>query len=356
MTQENHVETAQEGKAAASLPSSGNPSPMVKMIRNLGAKGEYLAIIPKLDKNLMDANVEPALREVFEGCDDEQVLASLSGNLQNAPSSSTGVFSGMALCFIKTPKAVHYLMEAFRKGGGFGSSINQVSLNGIVKNSLMDIGEPGLNQMLVEMEEGGQDARIPAYICKAVKTFLGPDNWKPAVKALNMRNYDGRKALVITLMKAGWKPQSDEQKAIVLIAQENRDGLEKMGPACEPVVIETLGLDDPGFLGMSPFKKLIGVLGKIGSADAVESLLQFLADGKYVRQAVKALGELGDPRAVEAILEHAQNAKGLKSLKTSVYVNALAKMGTGAIPHLEAALTGDKKVKKIAEKALGMIR
>jgi len=347
--------TVRGGKAPASV-SSGSQSPLAEVIRDLGAKGQYLDIIPRLSKNSISLDVENALREVFAGCDDEQVMASLAGNLQSGPSSASGVFSGTALCFIKTPRAVHYLMKAFRKGSGFGSSINEVSLNGVVKNALMEIGEPGLGQMLVEMEERGQDGRIPAYICEAIKTFLGPDNWEPAVKALNMRSYYGREALAKTLQQAGWQPQSDQHKAVLLIAQGNQNGLEKMGPACEPALIETLGLDDPGFIGISPFKKLIGVLGKIGSADAVDPLLQLLGEGKYARQVVEALGAIGDPRAAKAILEHAQNAKGLKSLKTSAYVNALAKMGTGAIPLLESALTGDKKVRKIAEKALGMIR
>jgi len=341
---------------AASSPQFSSVSSLADLVRDLGAKAQYLEIIPKLSKSSINPEVDKALREVFAGVDDEEVLKKLSSNLRGGPSNAAGVFSGAALCYVNTPLAAHYLMEALATGDGFGSSINQVSLNGVVKTGLIEIGEVGLGQLLIEMENLSKDGRIPPFICGVISTYLTPENWDPVIKALYMRCYDGRKALALTLKAAGWKPVTDEHRAVLLIAEENWNELEKMGSNAESIIIDFLGLDDPGFIGISPFKKLIPVLGKTGSTDAADILLQLLEKGKYAKQVVEALGAIGDVRTARAILDHAQNAKGLKGLSPSAYANALAGIGPDVIPYLEEALKGDKKVKKIAEKALKMIR
>ena len=339
---------------AGSLRIFTSTSSLAGQIREMGAKGQLLEIIPKLDKNSMSTEVDKALHEVFAGVDDEEVLQKLMSNLRSGPSTAVGVFSGAALCFVNTPLAAHYLMEALATGDGFGSSINQVSLNGVVKNALIEIGVAIMEQLLIEMEKHGKDGRIPPFICGVIKTYLTPGNWDPAVKALKMRCYDGCKALALTLKAAGWKPVTDEHRAVLLIAEENWNELEKMGLNAESIIIDFLGLDDPGLL-INPFKKLILVLGKIGSKDGVDLLLDFLREGKYAKRVVEALGDIGDVRAAQAILDQAQNTKDLKGLSPSAYAKALAGIGPEVVPLLNEALMGDKKVRKIAEKALSMI-
>jgi len=67
----------------------------------------------------------------------------------------------------------------------------------------------------------------------------------------------------------------------------------------------------------------VAALGRIGDPDAVDSIIQALADGEYSvrRRAARALGKIGSPRAVPALIE------AVKDANSSVVKHAATSLG-----------------------------
>lgn len=184
------------------------------------------------------------------------------------------------------------------------------------------------------------------------------------------------------LADLGWVPQTEEEKAVYLIASHDwwdwRE-LAKIGaPAIEPlaealtdtdpwvrrVAVETLckisgpevrqtlvhalGAQDP-YVRCEAAK----ALGRIGGPQAVEALMRALRDhDKSVQsEAVETLGRIGDPNAVEPLVEVLTDESGYVRARAA---EALGQLGDGRAvkPLVDALADADSSVRLAAARAV----
>ena len=151
----------------------------------------------------------------------------------------------------------------------------------------------------------------------------------PIVKVLGDKKSYIRSYAAKTLNRLNWKPQTEQERVLYLIAEKKWDTLVRIGqPAVEPLV-RALG-DKSWRANRLAHRDIIDTLGRIGDETAVEPLIKYLHDKRSPQpdEAAKALGQIGDRRAVEPLIRALKRAqKRGDHFLLSDTVQALGKIG-----------------------------
>ncbi|HVP96945.1 HEAT repeat domain-containing protein [Methanoregula sp.] len=95
----------------------------------------------------------------------------------------------------------------------------------------------------------------------------------PLVTALRDPDKYVRYGAAYSLAKLEWNPETPEERAFYFAGMQEWKALADTGPAAVPALTVALSDRDPGVR-----RKAVGVLGEIGTSEAVPSLMQGLAD------------------------------------------------------------------------------
>ena len=129
---------------------------------------------------------------------------------------------------------------------------------------------------------------------------IGESSVESLIKVMDDNDVNVRMRAAETLDKLHWKPSTESNWALFLIAKQNWSQVEKLGKPVVAPLIDVLKDVDAGVR-----KSAVIALGNIGDASILEPLIKALKDGDAgVRMnAVIALGKLGNTKALEALVD-----------------------------------------------------
>jgi len=170
---------------------------------------------------------------------------------------------------------------------------------------------------------------------------------EPLTAALSDKDSNVRETVAQALDTLGWSANSENEKAMYLVAKREWDNSVKIGqPAVEPLI--AILMDESSGVQIAAAQ----ALGAIGDSQAVEPLIAGLTDESSSVQiaAAQALGAIRDNRAVEPLIAAlADKSFDVREAAT----NALNEIGQPAVEPLITRLTDESSdVRKAAAHAL----
>ncbi len=244
----------------------------------LGKIGDKRAVEPliKILGNGL-AKVRRDAAEALGNTGDKRAVEPLIKALEDEDELVRG-FAAWALAKIGDPRMFEPLIKALGNGNA--------KVRRDAAEALGNIGNKRAVKPLIKAL-GDRDWRVRKNAALALGNIGNKRAVKPLIKALGDEDEDVRKNAAEALKKTGWYPDTDEQKALYLVALQEWDKAVKLGePAVKPL-IKALGDEDVR-------KNAAGALVKIGEP-AVEPLIKALGDkdGEVRKNAAEALKKTG---------------------------------------------------------------
>jgi len=211
------------------------------------------------------------------------------------------------------------------------------------------MGVVAVEPLIVALKDN--DDLVRSYAAEALGNIGDARAVEPLINSLKDNDSDVRESAAEALGNIEWKPPTDYQKAVYLVAMRDWQECVKIGAdAVEPLIVALKDNDD---LVRSYAAE---ALGNIGDPRAVEPLINVLKDDNkwWVREkAAKALGEIGDAAIDPLIVALKDNDIGVRENAAE----ALGEIGDArAVEPLMVALKdNDSRVRFSAAKALGEI-
>jgi len=197
----------------------------------------------------------------------------------------------------------------------------------------------------VRLEASNALIKIGVKVGRPAVSLIQAFKYGQSDKVLKYGFSDLRKKAEAILEESGWVPQDDTEKAYFLIAKKAWKLLVELGePAVEPLV-QALKYEDLR-------TEAIRVLGEIGHAKAIETLIQLLSnqDPYTHSEAVRALVRIGEP-AVEHLIQALRDM----DLREGA-IGVLEEIGSArAVEPLIRILKDNGKARSKAADALGKI-
>ncbi|MCK4813111.1 MAG: hypothetical protein KAT14_04160 [Candidatus Marinimicrobia bacterium] len=300
-----------------------------------------------------EKDIKEYIANALEEIGDEKAMEILANIISDRP-TDCGEIASKSLSRMKTPKlVVKYAIMAYEKGIKkiSKSSVNGVNLEASFKLVIKSLGEKAVEPLLDSVLK---DTNLMAY--NLIEELLLIYTTVNSVELLKERLFSpdrrSRELISVLLTNLKWEPSTIEEKVTKFISYREWGELEKLGESALEYLFESTNIKDNYLVKSKP--KIIGIIGKIGSLKAVEPLIEILNNNSYPKPTIKALGEIGDPQAVAPILNHIKSTNHLSILlNSSIYVNALTKIGKSAQNDINIALKdSNKHVRKIAKDTL----
>ena len=169
-------------------------------------------------------------------------------------------------------------------------------MRGAVRMALENIGAPAVPSLITVMVDGNDDVRQSAV---AVLERIGRPAVDPLTTALMSDDANTRLRVAEVLVKMGWEPETDRERAWLTVIQQRWHAAVIVGEEAVEPLLAILADSDRDIR-----QAVVEALGQIGDPRAVAPLLAILADNdRDIRQAVvEALGNIGDERAVQPLI------------------------------------------------------
>jgi HEAT repeat protein len=203
---------------------------------------------------------------------------------------------------------------------------------------LVNIGKPVVDLLIKALNDKNP------YVRKGAIKALGEIRDGKALHSIKIllkdENYSVRNEAAVALLKLNWKPITNEEQVLYLIAKNNWNSIVKMGStAIEPLIAAINDNNE------TVRKSALGVLCMIGNS-SIEPLIKTLSDNnESVRKSVEeVLVKIGIPAIEQLILALSDNNESIRKSVEEV----LVKIGAPAIEQLILALNDKNESIKIS--------